>query len=360
MTKKAKALLSVGCVFMALLICACVVLGAITVHNLRTNADAIAQNTELVKRYVGETEDVDAEDDVLIANQYMIKSTTQISDAYKSKDASALDDRDKETLDLASKIIDEIIKPDMSDYEKEEAVYLYLTTKLKSTNGILTVISSSTDNYEPHDVLKNKSAVCVGYATTFRMFMQMLGIECKVVHSSDLSHSWDLVKLDDGWYHVDCYSDNDSTTYANFNMDDQYCSMNHNWSREYFPAANGTKYNYVLMNKKELKDIYALPEYAAKAISKKKGVIACTFKSFGEKDQHAANYMADSIQNNFSTESQSVSCQWVLDADNNYVLVMTVMYSNSSSLEIDGKTSEKIDNAIFEAIDKYELNNQSY
>ena len=142
MTKKAKALLSVGCVFMALLICACVVLGAITVHNLRTNADAIAQNTELVKRYVGETEDVDAEDDVLIANQYMIKSTTQISDAYKSKDASALDDRDKETLDLASKIIDEIIKPDMSDYEKEEAVYLYLTTKLKRTNGILTVISS--------------------------------------------------------------------------------------------------------------------------------------------------------------------------------------------------------------------------
>lgn len=381
MSKKAKILISVFSIFMTALMCVAVILSVFTFKSVNDTA-------KMVKSVTGTVEDTGDEDGVLIANQYMIKSTTQISDAYKSGDASKLDDKDKETLELASAVLDKIIKPDMTDYEKERAVYVYLTTKLKSTNGILTVITTSTENYEPHDVLKNKSAVCVGYATTFRMFMQMLNIDCKVVHSSDLTHSWDLVKLDDGWYHVDCYSDdntassttvteydnelgvtktkevsdsnavqNDNATYANFNMDDTYCGANHNWSREYYPAAEGKKYNYILNNKKTLKNIYALPDYTAKMISKNKSMIVCSFKKFDEKAQRAANYMVDCIQTNFSNDNRSVSYQWTLDADGQYVLIINVSYYGTSANEIDDATSEKINDKVFEAIDKYEINN---
>ena len=380
MSKKSKIFLSLFAVFVTALLCASIVLSVFTINSVN-------KNTTMVKAMTGAVEDVDAEDDVLIANTYLIKSTKQISDAYKSNDSSKLSDADRETLDLASKILDEIIKPDMSDYEKEKAVYVYLTTKLKSTNGILTVIAPNTENSEPHDVLKNKSAVCVGYATTFRMFMQMMDIECMVVHSSDLSHSWDLVKLDDGWYHVDCYSDEttggtttvaeydeglggavtatttdgqdnvkDIASYANFNMDDNYCAANHNWNRSFFPAADGKKYNYILNNTKQLKNIYKLPDYVAKMVSKKKSLIVCSFKSFDEKAQYEANYMADSLQNNLINDTRSVDYRWATDADGNYIFIMNVSYFSESSLYIGDKASEKIDNSVFEAIDKYELN----
>ena len=380
MNKKAKILVSLFSVFITALLCVTVVLSVFTFRSM-------TQTQKLVKASAGMYQDSGEEDGVMIANQYMIKSTKQISDAYISGDTSKLDDRDKETLDMASAVLDRIIKPDMTDYEKERAVYVYLTTKLRSTNGILTVITPESENSEPHDVLKNKSAVCVGYATTFRMFMQMLGIECKVVHSSELSHSWDLVKLDDGWYHVDCYSDdnssstvttteydealgvtkttevsdksvsNDTATYANFNMDDAYCAVNHNWSREYFPAANGKKYNYVLNNKKVLKNIYALPDYTAKMIKKNKSMIVCSFKKFDEKAQLAATYMLDSIQSNFQSDTRSVSYQWTLDAEGNYVLIINVTYYNNGASNIDDDTVQKIDSKVFEAIDKYEINN---
>lgn len=48
--------------------------------------------------------------------------------------------------------------------------------------------------------------------------MQMMDIECKVVHTTDRIHSWDEVKLDGEWYHTDIYSDAGSPNYSHFNM----------------------------------------------------------------------------------------------------------------------------------------------
>lgn len=115
------------------------------------------------------------------------------------------------------------------------------------------------DSDNPYGVLKNKKAVCVGYATTFRMFMQMLNIECMVVHDSGLGHSWDLVKLDNEWYHTDIYMDADNANYNNFNMNDAVCSEGHDWNQSFFPAATGVKYSYAYQNKEDLNDVYKIP-----------------------------------------------------------------------------------------------------
>ena len=70
-----------------------------------------------------EEEPEESEDDVVIADEYTIHSTRQISDAYLSGDLSALSDRDKETLDMAKKVLASEIKDGMSDYDKELAIY---------------------------------------------------------------------------------------------------------------------------------------------------------------------------------------------------------------------------------------------
>ena len=349
MSKKGKIFLSFFCVIITLVICASVYFNVKSI-------DKINETNKLVKEYMGLTDDEDKEDDVVIAQRYTIKSTRQISDAYLSGDTSKLSDADKETLELASDVIKEIIKPDMSDFEKEKAVYLYLTKTMQASEGILTVISTSEENYEPHDVLKNKSAVCVGYATTFRLLMQMLNIECKVVHSDNLTHSWDLVKLDDGWYHTDCYSDVDSSLYMNFNMNDDTCFINHSWTREYYPEANGAKYNYILMNAKEMKNIFDLPDYAGKMIKKGKELVSCSFKTLSEEEQYIGRYISDSIQNMFSEEDKSFTTQWITGPDGEFVFVLSITdFSDQSSDELDDKTIEKIDNLLEKAAKKYGL-----
>ncbi|MDR0286907.1 MAG: Ig-like domain-containing protein, partial [Clostridiales bacterium] len=54
-----------------------------------------------------------------------------------------------------------------------------------------------------YDLFVNKSAICSGFARGFKYLMQLCGIQCMLVDSSVLGHTWDLVKLGDNWYHVD-------------------------------------------------------------------------------------------------------------------------------------------------------------
>ncbi len=308
----------------------------------------------------GEVEDVNAEDDVVIADEYKIVSTTQISDAYLSGDASALSDRDKETLDMAKEVLDKIIEDGMNDYEKEKAVYLFLTKNLKNDTGLLTVIPTTGEDADnPHGVLKNREAVCVGYATTFRLFMQMLGIECKVIHSSDRIHSWDLVKLDDEWYHVDCYNDSDSGNFQNFNMNDTVAMQSHEWTTEFFPEATGEKYSPAMQNRKELKDIYAIPACVRSMIEDRKAVASFTFKDkIDEETEQAAGMLVSSVQETIGS-MEEYQCYpemiWTQDDNGEYVLQVYINYYDEEEdvWDVDIDTLEKIENAVEAAFGGY-------
>lgn len=329
-------------------LCISIALSAVTLYGQ-------SQTKKKIFEIQGLSEDVDREDDVTIAGNYTIKSTLNISDAYKSGDTSKLSDSEKETLDLAKAVIDEVITDKMSDFEKEKAIYDWLTSKLTANTGILTVVPARDgDNDNPHDVLKYHSAVCVGYATTFRMFMQMFGIECKVVHSSDLTHSWDLVKLDDGWYHTDCFSDSGSNTYQNFNMDDNRCEQNHTWTKEYFPSATGKKYNYIFLICEENDDVYSVPAWLTGAIIDKKTVISCTFKEeINEDNEKAAQYMVEQIVDRLDGEDGfSVGYDWMLNYNNQYVLCFYISHYDNAT-EVDDETAQMVEEAISEAMDNY-------
>ena len=265
----------------------------ISAFNLMTLQSYIAKQEE-------EKNPETTEDFVKIAGSYEIKPTTNISDAYKSGDTSKLTDKEKETLDMAEAAIKEMkIKDDMTDYEKEKAVYDWMTSSLQQDQGALTVIPSTQEDCDnPYGVLKYHNAVCVGYATTFRMFMQMMDIECKVVHNNDLYHSWDVVKLDDEWYITDIYSDAGTSSYAHFNMTDSMWGQEQTWDHDYFPSANSLKYNMAYQNKQTVDTIYDLPQALRNAMNEKLGSVMIAFnQDITDEDAQIASAIASSIDN---------------------------------------------------------------
>ena len=257
--KTNNALLIAVAVVLVIGIAASCTLGALAVQRIGVQDEQIAALSETLTAAIGSNSDtVTQEDDVAVAGQYYIRSTLPISDAYKSGDTSQLDERQLETLNMASEVLDEIITDGMTPYEKELAVYDWMCANLGHESGVTVVVPTAPEySAEPYGVLKYGAAVCVGFATTFRLFMQMMDIDCMVVHNS--YHSWNLVNLDGEWYHTDIYSDVGSGDYSNFNMTDEMCSYGHNWDTDFFPAATGLTYCYAYRNAQELTDVYTIP-----------------------------------------------------------------------------------------------------
>ncbi|MBQ5311089.1 MAG: hypothetical protein ILP19_03485 [Oscillospiraceae bacterium] len=69
-----------------------------------------------------------------------------------------------------------------------------------------------------YDVLVKGSSVCVGYSLTFLYFMDKLGIPCICVTNDD--HIWNMVQINENWYHVDTTWDDMNSESPNFVIHD--------------------------------------------------------------------------------------------------------------------------------------------
>ncbi len=75
-----------------------------------------------------------------------------------------------------------------------------------------------------YGALVNGKAVCRGYANAFAYLCQAAGIECVLINGSATNssgetdlHSWNMVKLDEKWYHVDvCWDDTKNGYHHNY------------------------------------------------------------------------------------------------------------------------------------------------
>lgn len=54
-----------------------------------------------------------------------------------------------------------------------------------------------------YDLLVGGTTVCSGYAAAYQDLLNRMGIPCITVHSESMNHAWNLVCIDDQWYHVD-------------------------------------------------------------------------------------------------------------------------------------------------------------
>ena len=326
-----------------------------------------AFNLATLKSYVAsQQEDQNeetTEDYVKIAEQYEIKPTTNISDAYKSGDTSKLTDKEKETLDMAKDALKEMkIKDDMSDFEKEKAVYDWMTSSLQHDQGALTVIPTTQEDCDnPYGVLKYHNAVCVGYATTFRMFMQMMDIECMVEHNNEKYHSWDVAKIDGDWYITDIYSDAGNGNYAHFNMTNNMWSQEQSWDQEFFPVANSLKYNMAYQNKQTVDSVYDIPKALRKAMDKQQGSLMIAFKEkIDDEKAQIANAAVSSVSdmlmnNNYKDMPYAINTySWVTDPDSGdylYSITFSSYNTNNNTQNLTDDQLQKINYAVTKALE---------
>lgn len=275
-----------------------------------------------------EQENTYQEDGYKVAGEYEIRSTTHISDAYKSGDDSQLSAEDKDTLKMATDVLDEVLSDGMDNYEKELAVYRWMVANIgnNGSDGVIVRPGSGGSPFTPHDVLKSKNAVCVGYATTFRLFMNMLGMDCHIVHND--YHSWDLVELEpDQWYHVDIYSDAHGAEFANFNMTDTICDMGHSWDGSALPVADSVKYSPAVQNSVEVDSLLDVPAQFKKALDEKQGAVYYRFKTpLTEEEQPKADFLAALLENAMraTIEDAYFQAMWYPGEDGNDILGLLV------------------------------------
>lgn len=179
-----------------------------------------------------------------------------IAEAYRSGDSSALSDKQLQVLKAAEKLLNRTVTEDMSPVEKELAIHDRLLIELRYDDGNLNVFG----DHFPHaaDIyggLIEHSVICSGYAETFALMMDMVGIESTVVYGQNRKgndHAWDLVKLDGEWYAVDpTWDDLDDDLVLNheyFNITDEVSyDLGHRWEKRDYPASTGRKYSYSVL-----------------------------------------------------------------------------------------------------------------
>lgn len=180
-----------------------------------------------------------------------------ILSAWKSGDSSSLSKQDKAVLDAAKRVFEECVTPEMSDYDKELALYTWLTGNVSYDQAHYEKKGAPRTSYEPYGPLIEGTGVCLGYATAFQLLMDMADIECITVTGAAFmsreNHAWNMVKLNGEWYCVDPTWDMDLwisaqdvepfVQYSYFNVTSDYMAgTDHQWDYDSVPEATAEDY----------------------------------------------------------------------------------------------------------------------
>ncbi|MBU3145724.1 transglutaminase domain-containing protein [Clostridium sp. CF012] len=134
-------------------------------------------------------------------------------------------------------ILKDIIKISMNDDQKEKVIHDYILTHV--------AYDTTVTKFSAYEALKNGTTVCNGYAQLAYKLLNESGIETKMVlgKGNGVDHAWNLVKLRDTWYHLDCTFDDPlpdvkgRVLYDYFNLNDEKISKDHNFEKLDYPAA---------------------------------------------------------------------------------------------------------------------------
>lgn len=134
----------------------------------------------------------------------------------------------------------------MSDYDKyryiakklcEETAYDYAFPKVSMRQFL--------DDSGVYGALVNRLSICQGFAQTYDYLCKRAGLFSLVVAGKIFSgdHAWNIIKLDDGYYHVDTtWMQSNENRY--FCLTDKQIAVDHTIISVYHPKCDGSKYAY--------------------------------------------------------------------------------------------------------------------
>jgi len=169
-------------------------------------------------------------------------------------------EQDRKLFSMLDEITRIVIKPGMTDYDKELAFH----------NFIIQNIEYDTSFDINDDILKPSShalgsletgfAVCEGYSQLMMLLLNRAGIPCRMITgiADGEPHAWNIVLLNGDTYHVDVTWDDpiivDGNTTRNpihydyFNITDAEVGRSHTWVTADYPACVETAENYYVKN----------------------------------------------------------------------------------------------------------------
>ena len=154
--------------------------------------------------------------------------------AMRIGDRSVLSQNEKEVYSYLKEVLDKTGAGQLSTVETVKVLHDYLVLNLKYD------VSFQDMSHSLEGVMKNRTAVCDGYARTMRLLLLMSGIDCRIVRGTagNQPHAWNLVKMEDGWYHVDVTWDDPvpdvegKVGYLYFLKNDADMAKTHSWKSE--------------------------------------------------------------------------------------------------------------------------------
>ena len=181
-----------------------------------------------------------------------IYDTAAICAAWEQGDPAGLSAGDRAVYDAAEKILGEIITDGMTDLEKETAIYDWLVNNVNyDWRHQDVMVETPRTSYQPYGGLVAREAVCLGYATSFQLLMDLADVECVTVtgacFNSGEHHAWNMVRLQDEWYCVDVtwdanyreqgVSSGREEDWNYFNVTSDEMGKNHQWDYSNTPEA---------------------------------------------------------------------------------------------------------------------------
>ncbi|WP_051541695.1 transglutaminase domain-containing protein [Clostridium lundense] len=153
----------------------------------------------------------------------------------------------------ADEVISKIIKKDMNDLQKEYAIHDYIVSNTAYDYDNFIKGTVPNEGYYPFGILMNGKGVCNGYALTMKMLLNKVGVECEKVDgtTSEGEHAWNIVKINNNYYHVDTTwddpvpDDKNKISYQYFNMTDDEISSDHFWDKSIYSECNNKDFQFL-------------------------------------------------------------------------------------------------------------------
>lgn len=150
-------------------------------------------------------------------------------------------DMKRQTLNKAKELVRDLGLPNLSEFERVEAVNAYLMD-----NCVYPAQEPySCESHSPYGALIEQSAVCEGYARAAQLIFELCDVSSYYVvgETSGGGHAWNLVQIDQNWYQLDVtWNDTDASPNMYFLVTDDYMALSRTWDRQKYPATAITPY----------------------------------------------------------------------------------------------------------------------
>ena len=190
------------------------------------------------------------------AEDMSVYDTSAILAAWETGGPGRLSEDDRAIYDAARAVLEEVLHEWMGSFETEAALYDWVVQNIDYGWSRADVLGGTPrEAYTPYGGLVDRMAVCLGYASSFQLLMEMAGMECITVvgasHASTVDHAWNMVRLGGEWYCVDAAWDYayreagqmNGCEWRYFNVTSDYMAhTNHQWDYGNTPEATAEGY----------------------------------------------------------------------------------------------------------------------